>query len=407
MGKRYRLYSSIPAWGQSCSIAEVDLAALRHNYAAVRGAVNEKKSGTDVIAVVKADAYGHGSPECVRALLLEGCRFFAVSCIQEAEAVRATCLHAKQDASILILGYTPPSFASRLAELDAIQSLLSYEYARELDLASRDAGITVRAHVALDTGMNRIGFCAHSEEEIAASVDQIVSVCAFSGLRIEGMFTHFASASASADTESGRRSDVQVARYRAVKDALEEKGIKFGKHHVCNSDGLVRTGDFFDAVRVGILLYGAHPAKDLGISLLPVLRLKTMISHVHTLLPGEGVSYDGVYSADSLRKVATLPIGYADGLLRAYSGCLVTVHTERGTKKARIVGRICMDQCMIDVTEICARVGDTVTFFGEDPDALAEYAAHANTIDYESLCLISSRVPRRYVNGESEGIADE
>ncbi len=397
----YKLYSSLTELEQRKTWAEIDLDALRRNYRLLRETVQLQDKSTRIIAVVKAEAYGHGAPECVRTLLAEGCDFFAVSCIDEAVAVRAVCDGAHKDADILILGYTQPSLASQLARFNIIQTLLSEDYAWNLEEAASEANMTVRTHLALDTGMNRIGFAAHSPDEIQATVSAIARVMQFSHLSVEGMFTHFARADEDIDGEGEARTNCQSARYREVCHALEERGIRIPFHHACNSAATVRRpNDYLNGVRIGILLFGARPSDQIELPLKPVMKLKTVISHLHKLLPGEAVSYGGTYTADSERLIATMPIGYADGFLRAYSGSFVTVETREGLRSAPIVGRICMDQCMIDVTGTGAQTGDVVTLFGGDPKELYAYADRASTIDYECLCLISSRVTRRYVNGE-------
>lgn len=396
----YKLYSSLTELEQRKTWAEIDLDALRRNYRLLRDAVTAVSPTARVIAVVKAEAYGHGAPECVRTLLSEGCDFFAVSCIDEAVAVRGVCDGENRQADILILGYTHPALASQLHRFNIIQTLLSEDYAVNLNQAAAQANITVRTHIALDTGMNRIGFVAHSEGEIVASVAAITRVNRFANLTIEGMFTHYARADEIPCGEGERYTDTQAERYRKVRELLEERGVCIPFHHTCNSAATVRRpDDHMDGVRVGILLFGARPSAHIDIPLHPVLKLKTVISHLHKLLPGEGVSYGGSYTAETERLIATMPIGYADGFLRAYSGASVTVHTQDGDCRVPIVGRICMDQCMIDVTNTGARTGDVVTLFGADPHDLSAYAARASTIDYECLCLISSRVTRRYIDG--------
>lgn len=365
--------------------------------------IRTPNSTTRPIAVVKAEAYGHGAPECVRTLLSEGCDFFAVSCIDEAVAVRVVCDGEHKSADILILGYTQPSLAAQLSRFNIIQTLLSEDYAYRLNCAAAEANVVIRTHIALDTGMNRIGFVAHSDDEIASSAAAILRVHGFSNLSIEGMFTHFARADEAPGGEGEARTDLQSARYRALCKALEEKGIHIPFHHACNSAAAVRRiDDRMNGARIGILLFGARPSDHIELPLKPVMKLRTVISHLHKLLPGEGVSYGGMYTADSERLIATMPIGYADGFLRAYSGATVTVHTQNGPACAPIVGRICMDQCMIDVTGTGAQIGDTVTLFGSDPKELYAYADRASIIDYEVLCLISSRVTRRYVHGDTE-----
>ena len=378
--------------------AEIDLGALRSNYLLLRDTFCAPNGDTRLIAVVKAEAYGHGAPECVRTLLTEGCDFFAVSCIDEAVAVRAVCDGENKSADILILGYTHPMLASQLARFNIIQTLLSEDYAVNLNNAAHEANVSVRAHVALDTGMNRIGFVAHSADEISASVAAIARVHRFANLQIEGMFTHFARADEAPLGEGEASTNLQSERYRAVRKGLEERGIHIPFHHVCNSAAAVRRPcDRMNGVRVGILLFGARPSDYIELPLKPVMRLKTVISHLHKLLPYEAVSYGGTYTSAAERLIATMPIGYADGFLRAYSGMFVTVHTEEGPRTAPIVGRVCMDQCMIDVTDTGARPGDVVTLFGNDPKELYACADRASTIDYECLCLISSRVTRYYV----------
>lgn len=399
----YKLYSSLTELEQRKTWAEIDLDALRSNYRLLRDTFCTPDADTRMIAVVKAEAYGHGAPECVRTLLSQGCDFFAVSCIDEAVAVRGVCDGEHKSADILILGYTPTSLASHLARYNIIQTLLSEDYAVNLNAAAHEANVTVRAHAALDTGMNRIGFVAHSADEIAASVTAIARVHRFSHLQLEGMFTHFARADEAPDGEGEERTDLQTERYRAVRQGLEERGIQIPFHHACNSAAAVRRPfDRMNGVRVGILMFGARPSDRIELPLKPVMKLKTVISHLHKLLPGEAVSYGGTYTAESERLIATMPIGYADGFLRAYSGAFVTVHTQEGPRTAPIVGRICMDQCMIDVTDTGARPGDVVTLFGGDPKELYAYADRASTIDYESLCLISSRVTRCYIGGEED-----
>lgn len=397
MDNRYKLYSSLTNLEQTKTWAEIDLGALRHNYRLLYDMVTSHSPRTRILAVVKAEAYGHGAPQCVRTLLQEGCDFFAVSCIDEAVAVRTVCDAEQKKADILILGYTHPSLAIQLSRFNIIQTLLSEDYAVRLQQAADAANVMIRTHIAIDTGMNRIGFGAHSDAEIASTVAAITRVCSFENIDVEGMFTHYSRADEPLDEGGEEATDLQAVRYRTVRDLLDERGIHIPFHHTCNSAASVRrAADHFDGVRIGILLFGARPSKSIELPLLPVMKLKTVISHLHKLLPGEGVSYGGDYIAQNERLIATVPIGYADGFLRAYSGIFVTVHTENGPKSAPIVGRVCMDQCMLDVTETGAKIGDTVTLFGSDPKELYAYADRAHTVDYECLCLISSRVPRCY-----------
>lgn len=384
-------YSDFPILSTHKTWAEIDLAALRRNYRTLCAFC----PGQRPIAVMKADAYGHGAARCVAALMDEGCDFFAVSCIEEAIAVRAVCPPGAGE--VLILGYTLPEEAALLAQYDITQTVFSAEYAAALSKAAAGSGVRVRVHAKLDTGMNRIGYptTADSLEDTAA---QIAGLAADPNLTLSGLFTHFARA----DEEDPAPIQAQFARYAAVAERLDRLGVDPGLRHVCNSAAACRFAPGrLDAVRFGIMLYGAPPSRAfqavLPVELTPVMRLCTRIVHLHTLAPGEGVSYGGHYTAGEPRTIATLPVGYADGFVRAFGGASVSVATAAGPREATVVGNICMDQCMLDVTGLGAAVGDTVLLFGDTPDRLAALADRAGTIDYEPLCLISGRVPRIYL----------
>lgn len=372
--------------------AEIDKNALINNYKLLCA----KTPDTKHICVVKADAYGHTSAICVGALLDAGCDFFAVSCIEEAIEVRNLCGIKNPAAEVLILGYTDPRCARQLSEYNIIQTIVDEEHAIALEDAAKHENCRIRAHIALDTGMNRIGLCAETADECKAAANTVKRLTDSPNLSVEGMFTHFAQAdeeeTAALAPES--KTKLQFERFVSVKKALEESNIKLFCH-VCNSAAAVRFPEFaLDGVRLGILLYGVRPSCKMTAETSPVMSLHTVISHIHPLATGDKVSYGGKYEADSDKTIATLPIGYADGFIRAYSGAKVTVHTENGDYKAPIIGRICMDQCMIDVTGIPAETGDRVTVFGCSPEELSALAAIADTIEYEVLCLISGRVPR-------------
>ena len=376
-------YNDLPMLEHHKSWAEISIDALKHNYNLLCAASGD----CEHIAVVKADAYGHHTAFCVPALLECGCRFFAVSCIEEAVAVRKACDKEGADASILILGYTDPENASILAEYDLIQTSLNPEYAKVLGAAAQKHSCTVRVHIATDTGMNRIGVRAQSESELSLAADKIEEMTKTNGLSVEGMFTHFYSS----DGEDEKITDTQAERFVWLKAILEQRGIRLFSH-ASNSAGSVRFPEYaLDGVRLGIMLYGVTPSKYVpSLPLKPVMSLKTVIAHIHTVNKGEKIGYGGDYCAERTLRVATLPVGYADGLLRRYTGASVTV----GNSKACIVGRICMDQCMIDVTDLDVSVGDTVTFFGNTSGELSALAARAGTIEYECMTLISSRIPR-------------
>ncbi|MBE6588744.1 MAG: alanine racemase [Ruminococcaceae bacterium] len=393
----YRLYSSLEDIGVSQKLARIDLCALRENYRILRKSLSQRKPDLRLICVVKADAYGHGARACVHALLDEGCTFFAVSCIEEAIAVRASCDEKGADAEILILGYTDPSLAYLLGRHGLTQTLLSAEYARRLDKAAEAAGVRLLTHVAINTGMNRIGFDARTDEECAISAHAIERVCALPSLDVRGMFTHYARADET--EESGKAATrLQTARYSALLRALEERGVRIPLHHTCNSAAaLGGEAELFDGVRLGIVLYGAARFLHAGLNLRPVMRLEAKILHTYTLIPGECVGYGGTFDAETEREIAVIGIGYADGWLRAYRGAKLLLKTRDGVHYVPMVGNVCMDQCMLDVTGTGARVGDTVTLFGgESADQLSSLSSRAGSIDYEALCLISSRVLRVY-----------
>ncbi len=389
----YNLYGDFEDLGKHKIVAEISTDALAHNYRLLTA----RTPDCEHICVVKADAYGHVADICVRELLSLGCSFFAVSCIEEAISVRKICLDEGENARVLILGYTEPSLAPVLSEYDIIQTVLSLDNARTLALEAHRSSCRVRVHIAVDTGMNRIGVSACSAAECVTAADEIEEIMKFDSLTVEGMFTHFARSDeeSSITLTAHSHTAIQGRRFVRVKELLFEKGIKLFTH-ACNSAASMRFPSLaFDAVRLGIMLYGVYPSGCVErIGLKPVMKLKTVVAHVHTVHVGESVSYGGIYKAQSETSVATLPIGYADGFIRAYTGAAVSVHTANGIRRACIVGRVCMDQCMIDVTDLDVRVGDEVVLFGEDENDLSSLASLARTIEYECLCLISARVPR-------------
>ena len=399
----YRLHELLtPGLTPPRVYAAVDPSALTYNYRLLADAASAAaRCPLTPISVVKADAYGHGIRPCAEALVQAGCRAFAVACIDEAIALRQVLNGCGADGLILILGYTDPVCAPLLAEHGLTAALVSADHARRMSDAACAAGVRVEAHIALDTGMNRIGLAAHGGEETENAVREAAEIQTLPGLAVTGMFTHFAVADEEYDTEmaDGSRTMEQYSRFAAVRDALAARGLRPALCHICNSAAAVRFPTAHpnllpDAVRLGISLYGYGVPLPNGQPLRPVMRLCTSVVHLHKLLPGERVGYGGTYSADTPRLLATLPVGYADGWIRALAGAPITVHTAEGDRTARLVGRICMDQCMADVTGLPVRVGDPVTLFGQTPDQLESLAARAHTISYELLCLVTARVPR-------------
>ncbi|MBO5269453.1 MAG: alanine racemase [Clostridia bacterium] len=391
-----RTYSTLPDLAAHKAWAEVSSDALIHNYRFFANFMKEKNPDARMITVVKADGYCHSNEICIPAFLSAGCDFFAVSSLEEAVAVREIAKKAKKHPEILILGYTLPSAADTLARYDIIQCLLSLDYAKTLSLYATRSKVKVRVHVKVDTGMNRVGFAAHSDEEIAASVEEIREAIALPGIRAEGLFSHFARSEEDfSECPEEDLNRIQYERFRALDEALCVAGTLLPMRHICNGAGAVRfPAEYaFEGVRFGLWLYGIG-CPEFASELLPALKLKTVVAHLHPLLPGEGVGYGSTYRSDVPRTLATLPIGYADGFLRAYRDGIVTIHTKEGDVKAPLVGRICMDQCMVDVTGLPVALGDTVTLFGNTADEFTETATRGGTIEHEVLCLISSRIPR-------------
>lgn len=359
--------------------AEIDLHALAENFAAIQDRCNKK-----VYAVIKADAYGHGAVETARVLERCGAYGFAVSNIAEAEELRDAGL--KQP--VLILGYTPVEYAKALAENALEQSVYSLEYAKALSEAASDP---LRVHLKLDTGMGRIGFDCRSDD--APGLSEARQVLDMKNLDVCGVFMHFAAADTPAEEVFTQD---QHSRFCRAVAALEAEGHKFRIRHSCNSAAILTFAEEeADAVRAGIILYGLTP--DTGMTLpagfKPVMSLYSTVSMVKTVEDGGSVSYGRTYKAQGQRVIATVSAGYADGVPRLLSnrGSVLI----RG-KRAPIVGRVCMDQFCVDVTDIeGVKMGDTVTVFGPGL-SVDEVAQAAETINYEVVCSISKRVPRVY-----------
>lgn len=366
--------------------ATVDLAALQHNFKAVCELV---PANCTPIAVIKADAYGHGAVPCARALVQAGATWFAVSNLDEALILR----RADIAAPILILGYTPPEKAAVLANEHIVQTLLDADYAAHLSAQATAAGVTVRAHIKLDTGMSRVGFWYQST---ADDIEVIAAACRLPNVAVEGIFTHFASA----DEPDLSSTDHQFALFENAIARLEEQGVTFEMKHCCNSAATIAAPDkHMDAVRPGLMLYGLYPdaSRTETVDLHPVMQIKSVISMIKTVPAGATVSYGRTYATARDARLATVPIGYGDGYPRAVGnqGYLLVAG-----KRAPIVGRVCMDQCVVDVTDIPeACEGMTVTVFGRDGDetlSVEQIAAWENTISYEIICQITDRVPRVY-----------
>ena len=368
--------------------AKVSLPQLRKNVDIIRSL---NSPTTDIMAVVKADAYGHGDEHIVRCLAEQcGIKYFAVSNLDEAIAVRKFA----PDADILILGYTPPEYAHEIAMYNIIQGVVSTEYAQEL---VKNTPSPIRCHIKIDTGMGRIGLKHDTPEECA---DEIAEMIKIDKLSVEGIYTHFAVAD-SDDPDNIAYTDRQEKFITDTYDDLAGRGIKFRHLHFMNSAATCyRNSSRSTLSRAGIILYGLHPDVSLDIpeGLEPLMELKAVISHVKTVKAGDCISYGRTFVADREMRIATVTIGYADGYSRLLSSKgEILVHG----KRCRIVGRVCMDQLMMDVSDVPeAKSGDIVTLIGTDggdritADDLAQIYG---TIGYEVVCGISKRVPRIYI----------
>ena len=377
--------------------AEIDLDALKSNFLEIK-----KKVGNNakIMCVVKADAYGHGVKNIIREYQILGADWYAVSNLAEAIEIR----NAGATKPILILGYTPVEMVETLQNYNISQAILSEEYAQKLILECRKKNACIKGHIKVDTGMSRIGFSAQSHDEIQNSIKSILTLNQNKELNIEGIFTHF---SVSDDLSQGvEYTKMQFNNFKSVVDGLEKSGMTIPLKHCCNSGGIIEYPYMYmDMVRAGIILYGLSPSVELSgkLNLTPVMKLKTVVSQLKTIKKGTCVSYGRTFVAQNDMKIATVPIGYADGYSRDFSN---KAEMSVCGKRAKIVGRVCMDQLMLDVTGIDGvEEGTIVTVFGDGSDntvTVDELASISNTINYEIVCLIGKRVPRIYLKDNKE-----
>ena len=383
---------------------EIDLFAVRHNFFEVQklcskndcindNTENLQNQKINICCVIKADGYGHGATKLAQIYESLGVNFFAVSNIDEAISLRNDGINSK----ILILGYTPISFAKILSDQNVSQCVYSYEYAKELSQKCKEENCKINIHIKADTGMSRLGFYYQNPKEDFLAVSQIKEVCSFENFVAEGIFTHFA------ESDSGN-DNFTLKQFANFNDLIEQlSDIKFPFIHCANSAGIM---DFkethFNMVRAGIMLYGLAPSSDMRTktNLLPVMSLKSVISHIKTIKKGATVSYGRNFTADTDLKIATIPVGYADGYSRRLSK-LDTDVLINGQRR-RIIGNICMDQLMVlleknDKVEI----GDTVTLIGTENGqsiTVDELAEKLSTINYEIVCNLKLRASRIFVN---------
>ena len=364
--------------------ADIDLDAIYEN---VKNAKALLKKDTKMMAIVKADGYGHGAIEVARQIdeLVDA---YGVAILEEGIELRK----AGFTKPILILGYTPKPLYPAMIRYDIATAVFTMEMAKEISDTAVAMHKNANIHIKLDTGMSRIGFAITKE-----SKEIIEQIAKLPGIEIKGCFSHFARM----DEKDKTKANEQFAKFTKMVNALEKDGVDLGIRHISNSAGIMEAPEVqMDMVRNGICLYGLYPSEEVQkerLPLKPAMELKAYVSYVKTLEPGVEIGYGGTYTTTKKTRVATIPVGYADGYSRCLSGKgSVLIHG----KKAPILGRVCMDQFMVDVTDIdSVCVGDRVTLFGKDGDScitIEEISAMAHSFNYEFVCDIGKRIPRVY-----------
>ena len=359
----------------------VDLNAIRDNLDAIR-----RHTGKAIMAVIKADAYGHGAVQIAH-FLQNQCQYFGVASMLEALELR----RAGIDTPILILGRSHPCTYADAVAHDVCITVARYEDACLLSEEAQRQGKTANVHLAVDTGMSRLGFQVTEEDaDLCAAISRLPGICA------QGLFSHFATA----DCADLSRTHEQIELFEQFSQMLQDRGVEIAVRHISNSAGTIHFGGKYDMVRCGIITYGLYPSEEVPkdlISLRPALSWNSRITNLRLLPAGRQISYGGTFVTEKETLVATIPAGYADGYRRALSGKFYVLI--RG-KKAPILGRICMDQMMVDVTDIPdVSMDDTVTLVGQSGSeaiTVEQIAAAADSFNYEFVCGISRRVPRIY-----------
>lgn len=374
-----------PAW------VEINLDNLTHNIKETKKLI---KKDTLLTAVVKANGYGHDSVEVSRVFLENGADRLAVATLSEAIELRNGGI---KDTPILILGYTPNSQFGELFKYNIIPTLYSYEQSELLSKTALNRNQTFKIHIKIDTGMRRLGF--ESNED---SIEQILKISQLPNIEIEGIFTHFAKA----DEKDKDFTKLQFERFNKITNDLENKGLKIPIKHVSNSAAIIDLPEYnLDMVRAGIMLYGLYPSDDVDkkrADLKIAMSLKSKLSHMKIVEKNEGISYGHIYTTDKKTKIGTIPIGYADGFTRILSN---NIKLTIKNKKVDLVGRICMDQSMVDLSTIIdANIGDIVTIFSDgqkNTNSIDDIAHKLGTINYEVVCMVAKRVPRVFLKGDN------
>jgi alanine racemase len=372
--------------------ANVNLNAIRHNLTQIRSKV---EANTKLMVIIKADAYGHGAVPLAKAIGTSNMiDYYGVAIIEEAIELR----EAGIEKPILILGYTPKEQYDLVVAYDVVQTVFQYEMAEAISREAKHQEKIAKIHIKIDTGMSRIGFSDTQE-----SIKIIKQISTLENIEIEGMFSHFARADETDKTSTKN----QLERYIAFNKMLEEKQIYIPLKHIANSAGIIEFPEaYFNMVRCGIATYGIYPSEVVNqqeIHLTPAMELKTHVIYVKDVESGVGISYGAAFVTDKKTRIATIPVGYADGYSRNLSNHgRVIIHG----RYAPIVGKICMDQFMVDVTNIAdVKQGDSVTLLGRDADAYIsaeELAEGSHSFAYELVCTVGKRIPRVYSEPEYE-----
>ncbi len=367
--------------------ANVDLNAIRHNIGEVRSKITK---GTKLMVIMKADAYGHGAARVAKAIDDYGADAYGVAIVEEAVELRKAGITKP----ILVLGYTAKQLYRDIVKYDVTQTIFQYETAKALSGEALRQGKTAKIHIKLDTGMSRIGF-SDTEE----SLETIKRISGLAGIEIEGLFSHFARA----DEEERSHTLKQLKRYMDFAGRLEAEGIHIPVKHIANSAGILEfPAANLDMVRCGISTYGIYPSEFVNheeLRLIPAMELKTHVIYVKEVEAGVGVSYNATYVTGRKTKIATIPVGYGDGYSRNLSNCgRVIINGQY----APIIGKVCMDQFMVDVSELKdVKQDDTVTLLGRDGDAYIsteELAKLSHSFPYELICNVGKRIPRVYTD---------
>ena len=370
--------------------AEVDFDKLAHNYHALRGLA---PAGTKYLGLVKADAYGHGAVPVAKKLEELGADYLGVACLDEAIEVR----EAGVKTPILILGCTSSIYAAELVKYNITQACYDLEYAKELSAGAQKAGGTITVHIQCDTGMTRLGFMCH-EETMEKSASEIIEAVKLPGLKAEGIFTHFSDSDGSEEYTM-----LQFGRFQDIIQRVRDLGYEFEIRHCANSAAtLLYPATYLDMIRPGIVQFGHFPDAKMDhalCDLVPVLELKSRVATVRDVPANTPVSYGRTNTLTRPSRLAVIPVGYGDGFCRGFSNKLTVLING---KKLPIVGRICMDMCMVDVTDAPdVKEGDVAILYGSDGtnDQPVEAGAEIiNTISYELLCVLTKRIPRIYLN---------